>query len=263
GDLQSALSHIEEALGIIRPVRVPMVFGVALAVCAVASLAAGDREAARTRAEEGVALGRQTQHLWALGLSLHVLAGLAFQEEDLERAEDLEHEALGTYRRIERGPGIIDSLEALAQVASSLESYQEAARLVAAAQHIREEIRYARFPIDLPRHEDLLDRLRERLDDEAFEAAWAEGAALDLEAAVAYAERGRGERKRPSSGWASLTPTEVDVVRLAAEGLTNPQIAERLFISRATVKSHLGHIFAKLGVATRAELAAEATRRGI
>lgn len=77
-----------------------------------------------------------------------------------------------------------------------------------------------------------------------------------------HAERGRGERKRPSSGWASLTPAELDVVRLTAQGLTNPQIAERLFVSRATVKAHLGHIFAKLGVATRAELAAEATRRG-
>jgi DNA-binding CsgD family transcriptional regulator len=46
-------------------------------------------------------------------------------------------------------------------------------------------------------------------------------------------------------------------VSLVAEGLTNPELAARLYISRATVKTHLEHIFAKLGVRTRAELAAE------
>jgi len=56
---------------------------------------------------------------------------------------------------------------------------------------------------------------------------------------------------------------ELQVVALAAEGLTNPQIAERLFVARGTVKIHLSHIFSKLGVATRAELASEATRRSV
>ena len=76
----------------------------------------------------------------------------------------------------------------------------------------------------------------------------------------AYAQRARGERKRPRYGWASLTPTETQVVDLVAEGLSNPQIAERLLMGRATVKTHLEHIFAKLGVASRAELAAHAAR---
>jgi DNA-binding CsgD family transcriptional regulator len=61
----------------------------------------------------------------------------------------------------------------------------------------------------------------------------------------------------------SLTPTELDVVRLVAKGLTNPEIATRLQCSRNTVKAHLAHVFAKLSLSTRAELAAEATRRGL
>jgi DNA-binding CsgD family transcriptional regulator len=84
-----------------------------------------------------------------------------------------------------------------------------------------------------------------------------------MEEAIAYASRARGERKRPSFGWDSLTPTELQVVALVSEGLTNPQVAERLFIARGTVKIHLGHIFSKLGVATRSELAALATRRSV
>lgn len=71
----------------------------------------------------------------------------------------------------------------------------------------------------------------------------------------------RGPRRRPSSGWDSLTPSEVDVVRLVVEGLSNPAIAQRLFVSRHTVETHLRHVFAKLGVASRTELAVEAAPR--
>ena len=71
----------------------------------------------------------------------------------------------------------------------------------------------------------------------------------------------RGVRRRPRTGWASLTPTERRVVDLVAEGLSNPQIAQRLYVSRRTVQTHLAHVFAKLSVTSRAQLAAEVTRR--
>jgi predicted ATPase/DNA-binding CsgD family transcriptional regulator len=86
-------------------------------------------------------------------------------------------------------------------------------------------------------------------------------ARLSLDEAVAYARRARGARSRPPGGWASLTPTELDVVRLAIEGLNNPEIGRRLFMSRSTVKTHLSHVYAKLGVANRTELAALASRQ--
>jgi DNA-binding CsgD family transcriptional regulator len=73
----------------------------------------------------------------------------------------------------------------------------------------------------------------------------------------------RGPRKRPKSGWDSLTATELTVVRLVAEGLSNPEIAERMFISRGTVHTHVSHILAKLGLGSRVGLAAEASRRGL
>jgi len=67
--------------------------------------------------------------------------------------------------------------------------------------------------------------LREALGEKNFDAAWAEGAALSTEEAIAHAQRGRGQRKRAASGWASLTPAERDVVRLVSEGLGNKDIA--------------------------------------
>jgi DNA-binding CsgD family transcriptional regulator len=93
-----------------------------------------------------------------------------------------------------------------------------------------------------------------------FESAWAEGAALSTEDAIAYAQRGRGERKRPTSGWASLTPTERDVVRLVSGGLANNNTATRLFVSPRTVQTHLTHVYTKLGLTSRVQLAQEAAR---
>ncbi|CRK56577.1 Signal transduction response regulator / Disease resistance domain-containing protein [Alloactinosynnema sp. L-07] len=80
--------------------------------------------------------------------------------------------------------------------------------------------------------------------------------AMPLDDRVAYARRSRGKRSRPTSGWASLTPTELSVVELAVEGLNNPDIAGKLYMSRATVKTHLSHVYAKLAIANRTQLAA-------
>jgi DNA-binding CsgD family transcriptional regulator len=153
---------------------------------------------------------------------------------------------------------VADTLEALAGIAASLESVEEAARLFGAAKVLREEMGYVRFAIPQRQYDADVALL-----GPDREAAWQEGEQMTIEAAVAYAQRGRGERNRPSSGWPSLTPTETEVVKLVREGLTNPQIADQLFISSNTVRAHMQHIFAKLGVKTRAELASEATRRAI
>ena len=81
-----------------------------------------------------------------------------------------------------------------------------------------------------------------------------------LDEAIAYVRRARGTRKRPSGGWQSLTPTELEIVRHAAAGLTNPEIGERMFLAEKTVKNYVSNVLMKLGMSRRSEAAAYAAR---
>lgn len=102
--------------------------------------------------------------------------------------------------------------------------------------------------------------------DEAV-AIWAEVAATSRIARIDAMARDHGVRRRrgrattATHGWEALSPKELEVVELVADGLSNPMIGERLYISRRTVESHLSHVFAKLGLANRAQLAAAVVER--
>ena len=159
---------------------------------------------------------------------------------------------------------MVATLELLASVALARESHAEAARLAGAAARLRDSTGF-RFVIE-PDHGRLvrdLEAVRVAMGVDEFERAFEEGRRLTLDEAVAYARRARGERKRPSHGWDGLTPTERQAAELAIAGLTNAEIAERLFIGRETVKTHLSNVYAKVGVANRTQLVADAARRGI
>ena len=211
--------------------------------------------------EEAVLVARESENPLAIGPALEAQAQLARETGEVSRAEELLHEALRSVHNAGDPGGVADVLESLAAVVRELQSDEQGVRLLGAADAARAALGCVRFPVRQPDYEAQLSALRDALGQEAFAAAWSAGAPLSLDDAVAYAERGRGERKRPSRGWDSLSPAEVRVVQLVAKGLTNPQIGERLFISRRTVQAHLSHVFAKLGVASRAELAAQAARR--
>ena len=152
-------------------------------------------------------------------------------------------------------------LAMLAHCAADEGRHAEAARLLGAADALRERFGLQWFPRFLAAGRAAAeDATRGALGAEKFAAAYAEGSSLDAGQAAAYALRAHARRGRPATGWASLTPAELQLAQHVAAGRSNPQIASALFISRATVKTHLAHIFAKLGLASRAELAAEATR---
>jgi DNA-binding CsgD family transcriptional regulator len=191
--------------------------------------------------------------------ALNTRARVAITQGEPEQAERDAHDTLAIAAELEAHLGA-EPLECLATLAVDARSYREAARLFAAAAAIRLRIGAVRFKIYDAGYEASVAALRDAMGENDFDSAWAEGAALSTEEAIAYAQRGRGQRKRPTSGWASLTPTERDVVRLVSEGLANNDIATRLFISPRTVQTHLTHVYTKLGLTSRVQLAQEAAR---
>jgi DNA-binding CsgD family transcriptional regulator len=73
----------------------------------------------------------------------------------------------------------------------------------------------------------------------------------------------RSKHRQARSGWDSLTPAETKIAGLVGEGLSNPEIAARLLLSRRTVATHVSHILKKLGVHSRTDIAREAALRTI
>ena len=221
----------------------------------------GHHSSARTLAEALLAHGRQQGHPGWEGIALRELGHLARLSGEHDTADEHVHRALSLCMSAGIRPDVELSLVAVASVAAAGESWEEAVRLFGAAERLGAEIGFVLPVWDRAVAQAGLELARGALESETFEAAYDEGRSLTLDEAVAYAERGRGERKRPSSGWAGLTPMERQVVDLVAAGLRNTDIAGRLFVAPSTIKTHLAHAFAKLGVSNRAELAALVTRR--
>jgi DNA-binding CsgD family transcriptional regulator len=106
-----------------------------------------------------------------------------------------------------------------------------------------------------------------RLAKQAFAAydgldagSWHRQLRADLQVA-GLSMRPRRGTERPATGWDSLTASEQTIVQQLGGGLTNTEIAARLFVSRRTVESHLGRVYAKLGLTTRSQLVAAVARR--
>jgi len=215
----------------------------------------GDLPTARSLADAATSITGGAYRAMALTTRYHI----AVEQADIEQAERDAYDAVNTAASVGAHLFIPDALECVASL--STVGDREAVRLFAAADAARSRMGTIRFPIYQPWVGTSLEDRRNVLGDDVFDDCWADGAVLSVEEAISYVQRGRGERKRPSSGWAALTPTELDVTALVGEGLGNKEIGARLFISPRTVQTHLSHVYAKLGLTSRVQLAREALRQ--
>ncbi|OSC32360.1 LuxR family transcriptional regulator [Mycobacterium vulneris] len=222
---------------------------------AEAALACGDVLGARRWADDSVAAVPGSHQVAALTARARV----AVAQGEPQQAECDLHEAVAVAEHTGGHLHLPEAFECLAAIAGETNP-EHAARLMGAAERMRRHYGKVRFTAFQAAHDESLEKAREALGHDAFDAAWSEGMALSTEEAIGYARRGRGARGRPASGWESLTPTELEVVRLVSEGLPNKDIATRLFVSPRTVQTHLTHVYAKLAVSSRVRLAREAAR---
>jgi predicted ATPase/DNA-binding CsgD family transcriptional regulator len=270
---------------------------------ALSAYASGDRETARAAAEGMVRIGRGGGSRWGesigewllgvlaqieerhddarahlaagralstdpriplpLGRSLLGLAEMAKRDGDIDEAWELAHEGLEVLDDYGDRVGTAAALETIADLAAARGQPERSLRLLAASQRFHADNGVERFPLEGDRFIRAHQSAQAALNDPDVTACWDAGGELSLVDAVAYARRGRGERQRPQVGWASLTPVERAVVRLVAEGRTNAEIGQRLFMSVNTVKKHLSRVYAKVDVDGRADLAAQVARRDL
>jgi predicted ATPase/class 3 adenylate cyclase/DNA-binding CsgD family transcriptional regulator len=265
GDTAAAAGALRRAADGGRRVAIVMFVPAALAALACMAAIAGDQAtAAAAVAEAHAELGGRRQAITAAALR-YAEGVMTWHRGELAAAEHLVREATVQWHhgcdRIDASDGI----ELLGVLAAARERFPDAARLLAAAEAARQPLRYLApgFTANRGAAARAANQARHVLGDDHFTQAWDEGQHLTLDNAVAYAARKGGGRKRPATGWASLTPAELQVVRLVSEGLRNDAIARRLFIAPGTVKVHLSRIFAKLDISTRVELAAQAAAQDL
>lgn len=186
---------------------------------ALAEDALGNAEEARRLATEAVRLAREAGGKRGIGLTLRVL---------------------GTVAQGEEGIGVLrDAAEILSRTRARLQHAEALVELGAALRRTN-------------RRKEAREPLREGLD-----LAHRSGAAvLEERARTELTASGARPRKAVLSGLESLTPSELRVARMAAEGMTNREIARSLFVTAKTVETHLRHVYQKLGVARRTELSA-------
>jgi predicted ATPase/DNA-binding NarL/FixJ family response regulator len=192
---------------------------------------------------------------WGLGVAALLMA-------DHGAAAGPVRAALDSMRKLDDPMGVVLCLDALAWIAVAHDQAPRALTLRAAADAAWAAIPATPQPALRKHHDVALAAARDAVTESAFAAAVAQGAAMSRAQAIAYA---LGEPARPKArsgtGLAPahpgrLTRREQDVAMLVARGLSNGQIAGELVISARTVETHVQHIMDKLGVGTRAQIAA-------
>jgi DNA-binding CsgD family transcriptional regulator len=257
GDQDESVKTLQRSTDLIRGSEMPRWVALPLVPLAHAHLDTGNQELAVSCLDEATEVASAAGYPWILGRIQQVRARISLQNDEHERAESHIHEALEYHQMSGDQVAWCDAIDLLATIWAARGHGDAALRMWGAAFGRREQLGCIELRMVAHIRRVPLDDARRALGQTASEFM-AEGRGLDPDAATAYARGNRGKRGRPTSGWHSLTPAELNVVQLVARHRSNPEIAEQLFISRSTVKSHMVHIFAKLDIGSRSELAAEA-----
>jgi predicted ATPase/DNA-binding CsgD family transcriptional regulator len=225
---------------------------------AVHAFFANDMDAATVTSTEGMRLSRVAGDLFYLASMLRNVAAIALTNGDLEQANVGAGEALRIARQIDDRIAEFYVLAAMSWLAAIAGQPRLGARLLGAAQAIGAGAGAKIVGPHAPFQTEARESATRALGAARFEVEFEAGKRLDRHAAVRLA-LGESEQDEdaPFSGVDAgpLAKREFEVAGLVAEGLSNKEIATRLFISERTVATHVGHILDKLGFNSRAQIA--------
>ncbi len=273
GDFATADALLYDSLRLMRDLGDQA--GVALALLGFGELALrrGDFAHGEERTAECLTILAQIGDIRAITAAKANAGALRLCQGDLYGAERLLRESLEERHRIGDRGGIAWCLEWIAALSlrksPRSEGASRAARLLGAARQLRDITGSAIDPADRPHYDQVLTTAQRLLSDSAFISAWEVGRSMALQQMVAYGlelpdaqKTDRTPRLIPESN-TPLTRREYEILRLVADGLSDPEIAAALYISRRTVSTHITHILNKLDTKSRTAAATKALRSGI
>jgi predicted ATPase/DNA-binding CsgD family transcriptional regulator len=268
GDHAGAARHAAEALPLFRQAGDRQHMGTMLGNLGNYELSAGNLDAARRHLAEALDIFRALNHRDGIAYQTLNLGLAEYLSGSPDTAEALFAESLDLTRRMGMKALMAYALIGLAMTGHGGASPGWSGRLHGAADQALADSGRVLEPLE-GRLADLdRQRLRAAMGDEAFEAEYAAGRALDLPQVLAEAGRKdatavRGRAADSREAAPVLTARELDVLRLVAQGSSNADIAQRLFLSEHTVHRHLANILRKLNLSSRAAAAAWGVRTGL
>ena len=274
GNPAGAARDAAESLRLFRQAGDRILMGATLGNLGNYELSTGDLDAARRHLAESVDIARALNARDGLPYWIFNLGLAEYLSDSPDAAGALFAETLELARRMGIRGIAAYALLGLAMAGRSRADLCRPARLHGAADQALADLGETLEPLE-GRLADLdRQRLRAAMGTEAFEAEYAAGRALDLERVAHQALSEMAARRAGAlvsepdatiTGEAAmvLTPRELDVLKLVAQGLSNPDIAQRLVLSEHTVHRHLANILRKLGLSSRAAAAAWGVRTGL
>jgi predicted ATPase/DNA-binding CsgD family transcriptional regulator len=255
GQFEMARSLYHESLVIWREAQHPWGTAETLGNLGLLAYFEGNYSLVRSLLEESLAIRRALGDRKGIAFDLWILAGVAYAQQDYAKATSRYREALVIAWKLGSKMLIAFILEGFGCLAASGGRLDTALQLFAAAEGVREVIGYPLPPWWGAQCKRILANIRLDIGEPAFAAAWTAGRKMTLVDAVAAIEPTPLPETPPPTlsdpNIADLTPRELEVLRLVAQGLTDAQVAKKLVISPHTVHTHLASIYSKLGVKSR------------
>lgn len=259
GRWDEAIAGATETMGLSRAMGLHPQELTAMNVLALAQRFRGDVDAAVATGHQALALSQQLGEMWLRGYILHFLAAATLRAGHVDVAEDLARQGVEIRRDLDHVHGLGSLAEVLANVEIARGHNERAATLLGGADGIWQSISWQHTVPNQRDHDQLREDTRVRLGDGRYSRAYEAGFAMDRSEVVDYALGGnlpdqRNKAKTTRRAATALSPREMEVARLMADGASNAQTAAQLFIGERTVESHVASIFNKLGVDSRVQV---------